>query len=286
MHSSIDIHDITLSMLAERFEGDALSDFYAAAPASVARQYGIKALRSDSGTILMAPGLVPIMMFNRALGFGLREPLTDANIDGIVNRFRGAGVRRFGIQLTPDAQPQDVREMLRARGFQHVTNWVRAVRGREPAPHIDSALRIEPINQKDGSSFGEIVCSVFKFPLGIRQWIASTIGRDGWRHYCGFDGEVPVATGAMFVRNDTAWLGFAATLPSHRKLGAQGAIMARRIGDALAQGCRLLITETGEDTPAKPNPSYHNMIRCGFTLAYVRENYVMEFGPTTSADER
>jgi hypothetical protein len=54
----------------------------------------------------------------------------------------------------------------------------------------------------------------------------------------------------------------------------QGAMFARRIADGLALGCQWFVTETGEDRPEDPNPSYHNMLRSGFKLAYLRRNYV------------
>jgi len=66
----------------------------------------------------------------------------------------------------------------------------------------------------------------------------------------------------------------AGTLPAFRRRGGQGAIMARRIRDAVQLGCRWVITETGEDLPDRPNPSYHNMLRAGFSLAYQRPNYL------------
>jgi hypothetical protein len=34
------------------------------------------------------------------------------------------------------------------------------------------------------------------------------------------------------------------------------------------------VTETGEDLPEKPNPSFRNMMRAGFKLAYQRRNYM------------
>ena len=39
-------------------------------------------------------------------------------------------------------------------------------------------------------------------------------------------------------------------------------------------GCEWFVTETGEDTVANPNPSYHNMLRTGFKPAYLRPNYL------------
>ena len=49
--------------------------------------------------------------------------------------------------------------------------------------------------------------------------------------------------------------------------------MARRIEEGFNAGCELLVTETAEDLPEKPNPSFHNMMRTGFQLAYMRENF-------------
>jgi hypothetical protein len=109
-------------------------------------------------------------------------------------------------------------------------------------------------------------------PAVLQPWIASMVGRAGWQHYLAWDGSRPVAAAALYVRDGAGWLGMASTLPAARRRGAQGALMAQRIEDGRALGCRWLVTETGEDTPARPNPSYRNMIRAGFALAYHREN--------------
>jgi len=50
--------------------------------------------------------------------------------------------------------------------------------------------------------------------------------------------------------------------------------MTRRIADGIKLGCRHLATETGEETPEAPNPSYRNMIRTGFELVYARRNWI------------
>jgi len=50
--------------------------------------------------------------------------------------------------------------------------------------------------------------------------------------------------------------------------------MARRIADGIKLGCRHLVSETGEETPEEPNPSYRNMLRTGFELVYARRNWI------------
>jgi hypothetical protein len=69
-------------------------------------------------------------------------------------------------------------------------------------------------------------------------------------------------------------LGNMGTLKNYRGRGAQGALFARCIQDGRVLGVKWFITETGEDSPEDPNPSYHNMVRNGFQLAYLRRNYV------------
>ena len=99
----------------------------------------------------------------------------------------------------------------------------------------------------------------------------------GWvgYHYIAWEDAIAVACGAMYVHENVGWLGVAGTLPSHRKRGAQSALMARRIQDGLSLGCKWFVTETGEDTADRPNPSFHNMMRNGFALAYQRPNYML-----------
>jgi ribosomal protein S18 acetylase RimI-like enzyme len=77
-----------------------------------------------------------------------------------------------------------------------------------------------------------------------------------------------VGTGSLFVKGEWASLGFAATLPQARGRGVQSALIVRRIADARAMGCRHLSVETAEDKPDKPAPSFHNVTRLGFRVAY------------------
>ena len=122
--------------------------------------------------------------------------------------------------------------------------------------------------------FARIVVAAFEFDPTLAPFAWAPMGRPGWSHYLGFDGADAVAAGALFVTADVAWLGYGATLESHRGRGGQSALFARRLADARIAGCRLAITETGEDTPEEPNPSYRNMLRAGFELAYFRSNWV------------
>ncbi len=57
-------------------------------------------------------------------------------------------------------------------------------------------------------------------------------------------------------------------------------MFAQRLADARALGCRLAVTEIGEETKDDPvNHSYRYMIRIGFNLAYARQNWVRRPAP-------
>jgi hypothetical protein len=86
-----------------------------------------------------------------------------------------------------------------------------------------------------------------------------------------------MATAAVYCRGEYAWIDFASTLPGYRGRGGQAALLARRIADGAALGCKWLVVETAEATPEKPAPSYRNMRRYGFEVAYVRPNYLYKF---------
>jgi hypothetical protein len=80
-----------------------------------------------------------------------------------------------------------------------------------------------------------------------------------------------VATGTLFIDRD-AWLGFGATLKSHRGRGAQGAILAARIRAALEAAAKSISTETGIPHADETGPSFKNIQRAGFRIAYERPN--------------
>ena len=124
------------------------------------------------------------------------------------------------------------------------------------------------------AAFAEVTTNGFGMPPQWRPWVASTVGRPQWHHYLAWSGDDAVAAGALFILGKVGWLGVASTVPTGRRCGAQGALMARRLEDGRNLGCDWFVTETGEDTPARPNPSFRNMMRAGFTVAYQRQNFM------------
>ena len=264
-----------IERLEEFGEAEAWADSYEGAPPEMARELGMAVRRAGSAVALVF-GKIGDPFFNRVLGLGIDEPANEDAVDEMVEIYRQAGVS-FMVQLSPTGLRAGLPSWLEARGFQRGANWAKFYQRVESPPDARTDLRIEQIGPELGATFAEVVFRAFGFPGSFRPvipWVASLVGRPGWRHYLAYDGNTPVGTGALYVRGNLGWLGYGSTLPSHRRRGSQGAVFARRIRDAAGAGCEWLVTETGEDSPEDPNPSYHNMLRAGFRLAYLRPNYI------------
>jgi len=245
--------------LLERAERDALEDLYRAAPPD--RAAGAE--RIGGATVLLAPGLPAF--FNRAFAFGIDEPVSEDGIDAILAALRPASA--FYVQPPPGAS--EIEGWLAARGLKTEWTWAKVMRGTEPPPEIPTNLEIRELAEDEADRFGAVVAMAFGLPDVLAPWCAALLGRPGWRAYGAFDHDALVAAGALYVEGDVGWLGMAGTLPFHRRRGAQGALMTRRIADAIALGCTAIATETGI-LPDRPNPSLDNMLRCGFAIAYER----------------
>jgi GNAT superfamily N-acetyltransferase len=109
----------------------------------------------------------------------------------------------------------------------------------------------------------------------LAELLSCVVQRPRWHVYFARQDGRPLATGALFVQGDIAYLGYGATLPEHRGQGLQRMLLAKRMRVALALGCRYIVSETGEALPHEKNPSYENMASLGMRPVATRDNYVL-----------
>ena len=177
----------------------------------------------------------------------------------------------------PGDETDELRRSLRTAGLVQLRGWAKhaaRVRELEPAEgEVRSDLQVERITPDRASEWAAILRPAFEFPLGSEEWLAATVGREGWHHYLALEGETPAACAALYVDGGIGTLGFAATRASHRRRGAQSALIARRMADARRLGLEWVVTETDDELPDRPNPSYHNIVRHGLPVVYVRANW-------------
>lgn len=256
---------------AEQVELAGWSELWAAAPPELAARYGIETA-SIGGALCTSVGEQTSTMLNRVVGLGLDAPATEKDLDAIESFFARQG-QPFYVSLNPKAEPADLPGRLQRRGYSNGYAWMKFTRGAEPPPATETRLRVHPVEPDHGAEFGEIVAAGYELEPFTAAWLAE-LPRTSWHCYVAYDGEEPVGAAALFLREETGYLSFAATRLEHRRKGAQSALLATRIADAIEAGCTTLVTETGERIPMKPSNSYRNIVRFGFAEDYLRPNYL------------
>ena len=273
-------HRDQISVL-EAMDAASATAFAGILPPREADSLGVRTRRVGGASAIMAHR-IDVLMFNRVIGLGVEEPARPEILDELIAWYRETGTPRFFVQLAPGAEPSLLPEWLGSRGLFHYNNWVKLTRTTEEQPRIVTDLTVERIGAGRSHEFAAIVARGFGLPDATRPWISATVGRPAWRHYLALDEGAPVAGGALYVEGTVGWLGFAATDPAHRGRGAQSALLARRIADAKTLGVKRLVVETAEDTTDRRAPSFHNLRRLGFELAYVRPNYLWKAEPVVA----
>lgn len=100
-----------------------------------------------------------------------------------------------------------------------------------------------------------------------RVSVAQFLGPDraAWHLYLASVDGAPAAVAALHVRDGIGTLTFDGTIGRFRSRGCQTALIHRRIADAAASGCALVVTQTTPGTT-----SQRNMERAGLRTAYTR----------------
>lgn len=265
--------DWSLVSLLEHADSEGWASHQHAAPSAVVDHFGI-AVQRYAGATLMFASRGDFLGLNRVLGLGIDERLTPALLDEVIARYRANGVRKAVLQLCPHAVDAAAAAALEARHLVASNRHAKLWRRPDPLLEANTDLEIVEIDRSSAELYGSVAAQAYGDPPILAAGHSATIGQKGWRHYLAFDGDRAVSTAALYTTGSAAWCGFAATLASDRGRGAHCAMLAARVRGAAEQGCEVVTCETAEETPDRPNPSFRNMRRMGFAVAYFRPNYI------------
>jgi GNAT superfamily N-acetyltransferase len=160
---------------------------------------------------------------------------------------------------------------LEQRGYTRTRAWVKFARDTRPLEARETPLRVE--ETPDALVFAAAVAEGFGIPPEAAG-VFAFVNRPGFAGFVAWDGDEPVAGGALYSDGDHAWLGTAATRPAFRGRGAQTALLAARIDRARGLGASTISVETGAHD-GEPAPSYRNILRAGFVEEYTRPNWLL-----------
>jgi hypothetical protein len=213
------------------------------------------------GAVCAQHPALPIPEVNRAIPVEARVDL------GAVRTWYGG---RAHAVVAPIDHPELV-EALPRLGYQPARAWMAFEHGDAPAEPQPTDLRVEETH--DADAFALTLVEGYGIPAEAQGLFRPLVGLPGWHCFLAWSDDEPAGCGAIYVDGRLAWLGMAATRPSHRRRGAQIAVLLARIEAARALGAGALFTETGAAAADGPGPSYRNILRAGFRESYLRPNW-------------
>ncbi len=258
-------------VLHEQIEADAYRGLIDAASGEIRDKLGLEHHSIQDGTLFVCRA-VDHIMFDRVIGLGVSRDVFAEALDRAIAIFDTNAIKNWVIQLAPGADA--LAKLCDERGFvRHPRTW--AIFSRDPvlpAEKIETEVTVREIGSAERDAFANVVAKSYGMPPAVALWAAAAMGRNKWRYFGGFAGDELIACGVLYLDKGAGWFGFGATLESHRGKKAQQAVLAARIEAARREGAKILFTETGIPHEGEAGPSFKNIQRAGFRIAYERPN--------------
>jgi hypothetical protein len=262
--------------LIETAEADSWEEIQRDIRPEFQERFGITVRRIGGAVVVVAPRS-DMLAINRVWLPGSGSDAVAEVLDEVVHHARALGTARIVAHCPTWAASS---ETFLTRGFRAVSPMTKLYRRATTDLDVSSPFRIEAIGTRDRELFGQIAAIGNEAPPFMAAGFDSTVGNPGWWHYLAFDGDLPIAAAGLRIYQDVAWCCFAGTVPSHRRRGAQAALLARRVRDAATADCRWVTCESVSKSPDEPSQSLRNMQRLGFEVAYDRPSFVIDLSST------
>lgn len=210
-------------------------------------------------------GPFPSANLNRVYLCGTEPGMDFDSVGRYIDLFAAEGVKRFFVWLSPGPNMDVVRRWLKGSGLCRIrrTGYPTLCRSHASPLSFKTDLEIREVSVDEIEQARDY--------LGDTLWpeYARSAGSDGFFHYMGYDDGRPVAIAALCIFEELGYLMAAATAETHRKRGAQQALIAKRVERAEQIGCSVMVSET----LYMLEHSYRNLQRAGFQEAYEKEVY-------------
>lgn len=256
---------------SEWIEQEELNAVHDSAPDKLKKSLGLR-FENINGIVCSASSAEPSILINRCFVSDQDALKNISAIEEVKQFYSDAGVSEFFMHVT-DSNP-DIADKLVQAGMKKSRGWMKFSRGTNPAVSRNPDLDIRKIGPDHAEDFARIVVPCFDMTEASIPLVASIVRHPDYHLYMGFDDDRPAATGAIFMKGDVAICDWGSTDSNFRRRGFQGALLARRINNAIEMGAKHLYTATGEAVPGDPQHSYNNILRYGFEESYLRENWV------------
>ncbi|MFJ7935924.1 GNAT family N-acetyltransferase [Sporosarcina sp. NPDC096371] len=255
----------------EQSEIDALHSRLTAIQTIEGNPMGVDIQRFGNATAFSVKN-IPGPSFNTVKGLSDGDELF---VDQLIEHYIAREIPlRF--ELTPANVSSDLLLHLNRAGFYqsdfHTTLYTSLIQ--KPAV-VDEKITIRELEAHEFDLFAEIYANGFQMPAflqsGIAQNNAILHDNDHWNFYLASVNDEPAGIGVLFVKDGTAALAAAATVPHLRNKGVQNALIQERIRRAKTLNSKLIVGQARFGSV-----SQHNMERAGLKIAYTKAIWVQQ----------
>jgi len=262
--------------VAEGVEAEFMYQYVSNAPTSTREDLGIATTRLAGG-VVMSVRDDQSGYWTKTLGLGFAEPVTAGLVDRVLDFYRAEGRTQAVVQIAPSVLPEDWDEIRARHELSPDATLIKLtcpVKEFRADGHTD--LRVERVDDARVDQWARVTLQGFGMPENLAEMMAAGVRSPGFHPFAVWDGDQMVATAVLFIRGDVASLNAATTLSTHRKRGAQSALLVERAKHAAQAGCRWIVAEAEQPARGTNNPSLNNMLRAGLRPLYSRVNWTWQ----------
>ena len=146
----------TLAELVEYGKAEAFADMFDASP----EYQGQRVERIAGAYALIAPTM-PLILFNRVLGLGLKESIHDDVLHRITVVYRNAGVKSWAIQMAPKALNEQTEALLMKHGLVQRSHWEKVYRKASSDIYIETDLSVRRIDVDMAEAYADVCLAAF-----------------------------------------------------------------------------------------------------------------------------
>jgi len=218
---------------------------------------------------------MPVPLFNRVIGLGLSEPLTQNIIDEIKSFY--SHNEKYLVHFSSPVKPVTADSLLKQNGFYLSGAWERIVRDNKPLNNTTcttDSIEVKLVDEQLKESWVTFLIDTYGYDF--YWWPRSFAFQKGWKHYVAFRNNKIIACRSFFTTDKkTIFSGVDAPVPGvmTNDHAPDFAIWKKAIQDGLGEGAVLFVADIELPDKERNRPAYEGFKQLGFVIPYTRYHY-------------